>query len=219
MLYISRCVLADQDLGIEDSQKDRNLQFGVVDTDDGVETIVPFPELEDIFRKNRLAIKGMQTSGPIITDIEPYQLPDTYSRLQTKLALFHNIQTTVYKNILTSMVWNRRMLHPGAIIRLSKLCTECADNVFWRPDICGKHLVTLVFDDKVKFNKQSFAPFAMYTGGIGVEGFGVLYDLRELHNDTLASYVYNNVLESGAKLDSILDFPSRVSRMCEKFGV
>lgn len=220
MLFISRCILRDQDLSLMDSQKDRNLAFGVVDTDDGVETVVNFPELEKIYKQNRtLKIEGIQTSGRLITDVEPYQVLSTKSALQTKLAVMFNIQTTMYKDVLTSICWDRHSATKSVKIRLSQLCSECADSIFWRPDICSRHIVTLIFDDKITFTKQSFAPFAIFTGGIGVEGFGVLYDLRELHNDILAGYVYNNVIESGAKLDSILDLPSRVSRMCKRFGV
>ena len=206
--YISRCVHLDDAVRAKE-----RLAFGLVDTDDNVEHVISMDKLEKAVLETGIQIYGATIRGRRIDDAAPYQHPLYTTALQTKLAVMHNIHMTLYKDWITSIVWDEKLVKKPVTIRLSDYGRRCSDSLFWRPGTAQRHQVTLIFDNKIKFRRDSFAAFASYTGGIGVGGFGVLYDLRELSDDTLAEFIYTNIFESGADLDSVLDKPDRLKRM------
>ena len=185
MLYISRYIGPDQ--------------YGVVDTDDGVEQVISFTELYGAVCLDRLSIAGAPIVHNTLADknIVVCQPPDTISRVQAKAKVLLKVDVKCYKSMITSIIWNRSSDEDLVDIRLSDYGTCVADYVLARNVAFGGYKVCLIFDDKLTYCTNAFRRRYFERDLIGKNGVGAVFDLREL-SDGNAAILYD-MLYSGAK--------------------
>lgn len=141
MLYISR---------ITDSK-----YYGVVDTDDNVETVVHGDILKAIVLSQHIPIEGVQVnhhpSMPRIIGVVPYQDPATYTQLQVKTKTLKGVEVRTYKDEITAIICNSNTTKRVTYIRLSDFASYIGKEFVlnWKPMFTTKKLV-LVLDDKIK---------------------------------------------------------------------
>lgn len=183
--------------------------YGVVDTDDGVEEIVTGTALYDVPSELRKSIKGVleNTEAAPQKAFRPWQDPDSRSLLQTKTSTLHNVDVTVWGDMVTDIVMRNTQIE---VIRLSDFGTRCADCVFVGNNRPKRHRLTLILDDKVELNLLSFKilQFADKYVNAGVSSIGVVFDLREVRKRLRTrEVVYHSLFESDPQLlkTSIID--------------
>lgn len=184
MLYISRVV---------------GIQFiGVVDTDDGVEEIVPIFKVREIV-SGGIPIKGVEAKSPrgaIFAPILPYQVPETYSPLQSKLKFATGIDVLVYNDMVTSIRFDAKKLKAPVAIRLSSFAPKCADCILFGNSCAFRHVITLVLDDKVQVGVRTFRREEGIDGTNGVQGLGVKFDLREITKPDVIDDIRKSMLSN-----------------------
>ena len=206
MLFISRRVA---DTVCHDSGAPKEY-YGVVDTDDDVETVISFSDLFEIVNAG-IQIEGVKTERMIgpkrgwnlrITGVFPYQLSS--SKQSAKALLVGGVTVSSYKSTVTGITWNPVSLGVNVKLRLSNFGDSCADYII---DclVVGehKHLVVLVFDDNLKsVTEHSFQlgvqEWKFATLGLeSQDSTGVALDLRDLKTDDLARVIYKQIFEYG----------------------
>ena len=201
MLYISRRV--------------DKTTWGVVDTDDDVETIVDGNEISRLVNSQCVTIHGVRPTVASSVSIEVYQPAETLTRLQVKTRTLQQVDIKVYKNMITSIRFNKDKIQNSPRIRLSDFGTELAGYVLSENKYCGHYKkLVLVFDDKLTYKPNTFKRLQFGTPLVGVHGMGLVYDLKEL-SDFHARQVYDMLMaesQSGA-FTSICDNQERVIQM------
>lgn len=213
MLYISRRVAYVEGLYAQ-------IDYGVVDTDDGVEEIVPETELYTAVGAYGMEIAGT-TEG--LRRIEPYQTADSLKAIQAKTKTLKNATVTVWNNMITNIVWG--VWSDGVRLRLSDFGTEIADFVLL-DNPTPVNPVTLVFDDKIT-SVRCWA-FRMDTSVDGTKatfeidaGFindSVRFDLRELSNNDIADVIYSQFRLYDDRFNFIIDSNQRKEFMRQRYG-
>lgn len=192
MLYISRHISPST--------------YGVVDTDDGVESEVSAGDLMELV--GLLDIKGVerarnQDGSPItfggnalLKEVRPYQPVETKSVQQMKLQMLSHIEVVTYGSIISCIYWKPYEVHRPVSIRLSDFGAECAGFMLFNNRSCDKHICTLILDDKLSFSKDTFLRRGG-TGelGVGPNGLGVKLNLKELYNREKAQAIYSWLLQ------------------------
>lgn len=208
MLYVSRFV--------------GKTAYGVVDTDDGVEDIVGVSVLMEALRTVGNIIVGanaVPTGGPLwhfIEKIRPYQPSETMTQLQVKTSLLKHIDVLTYNSMVTSVQVRASEITAPVTIRLSDFGSMCADGVFRGLTWEGRHTVTVVIDDRIKFLENSFdLPVEDKARCLGVDGAGIMFDLREVSRPDVYKAVYSAVWDRNEiEVDrTIVDVPERKARM------
>ena len=207
MLYISRQVGEDD--------------FGVVDTDDGVEQAISFSGICHCVSELGLSIAGVATEelpfGRFVHDITVYQPEWSLSREQVRLQLLLNVSIVVYKSMITKIAWDADKILKPVTIRLSDFGTQLGKNILLGNKFVGRHVITLVLDDKLQHNDEDSGyvgfPEGLLIGDtdLGVNGMGVMFDLRELSNSSVVRLLYDGLYSMAFRGDisemraSILD--------------
>ena len=179
MLYISRFV--------------GQSKYGVVDTDDGSETVVTYKELceyaldlgmhiegvnvvtETVRGRARLAIRGISA----VQDVA------TVSNSQTKLKILRGIDIKTYNGKIVSMTAEKGVAQAGTRVRLSDYGNECGEYIF-KSMLFGYSgaqytgSIIVVLDDKVKITSKSLRDF---------HDHGVTLDMTEVTNKDVIEYV------------------------------
>ena len=203
MLFISRFIGPDQ--------------YGVVDTDDGVEQVVDFSELYSAVCVDGLEIMGARKKDSSMSEASVMiaQPKETVSRMQTKAKILLNVDIKVYKNMITSIRWKRTDDDDLVDIRLSDFGTHVADYVLARNIAFGGcYKVCLVLDNKLTYSPNAFCRRFFEHDIIGKNGIGVIFDLREL-SDLNAMQVYK-MLYTGKESEmsgGILDKTVRMDKV------
>ena len=216
MLYISRRV-------IQDAEMDDSLSFGVVDTDDGVETIVSEDQLEYIVNELHISVKGVADERRFGLIVHPYQVPSTASRLQVKFKTLEKISLLTYNNAVTDVYWKSDELRHDVQLRLSDFGDQL-DDVFLYSKMEDKGpLVTFVLDDKLMVIRA----YAFHSGVMspsfvreapGWVSFGMKFDLREMTRESMVENVYRQLTTfSKESRRAIIDDKFRKARMLKKF--
>ena len=212
MLFLSRCIHVDEGEYVGSTPA-----FGVVDTDDGVEQIVSMVELVDAVCNCGLKIEGFELSEYGHSEsIAPYQDVGSMTAAQTKLLVMNHVLVTTYRGMITGINFNGADVEKPVEIRLSSIGHSCADYLLVNGKNHDSHKLTLIIDDKLKFTKHSFAAVSRFSGRIGVDGYGIVFDLRGLRDDDAAEVIYRNVFDSGSRTNSIMDSRERRKRMNSK---
>ena len=196
MLYISRCV--------------SDTKYGVVDSDDGIETIVPMDVLSRAVRNLGLEIHGAKfTDLPsmgkdeYIGAIFPQQLPETATPLQVKTNLLHHVDIKVYNHIITSIRWRSDEITAPVKVRLSDFGRVLGDRVLNGNKPSSDHPVTLIFDDSIRLETCAlWRPASLETSK------GLILDIRELTDYNTVMKIYRDwVFEIGSyqRASSVLD--------------
>ena len=174
--------------------------YGVVDTDDGVEEIVPYSTLQDACTAYDLDIKGASYSGTkfenylyrFVNDICPYQPIETVTTLQTKIKMLRHVEVLTYKDMITSICWKPYELSEPVSIRLSDFGHVCTDFFLENNLNSRTHTVTLVIDDSVIMSEYSLLLKREKTR-TGIGDFGVVVDVREVTNLETLKLVYSSL--------------------------
>lgn len=193
--------------------------YGVVDTDDDVEEIVTFGYLQMLASTAPdVHIYGVNTVGKTVSMIAPYQPSATMSRDQLKLQLLHRVDVTVYKSTVTGILWNNDGLIGRPRIRLSDFGKFCGEFVLCCNTEVADTRMELVIDDKISISETSFRPHKYHSFSEYMHETGVVFDLRELHDEGRAEMVYMQ-LATGRVDDMfgyIIDSDARKKRMRKK---
>lgn len=198
MLFLSRLVHVG---GVQDSDGNTQPAYGVVDTDDGIESIVDYSDLCDIIRDFGFDIKGVYTKTININVCEthlfldyavPYQPLNDVTQLQAKTSMLTKVRITTWRDMITNIKFDEDACSCRASIRLSDFGNKVADYVFNNTMPVRKHAVTLVLDNRLDFTKWSFS--SGLRGYPGVEVQGVVYDIRELSDDK-AAIIYKRLYQ------------------------
>ena len=106
MLYISRRIAyIDGDFA--------KVTYGVVDTDDNVETIVSADMLHEAISIHGLKIGGYEADSRYIV---PYQHKDSMRPSQAKIKMMRDVDVTVWGSYITRVRWST--MSDGVSIRL-----------------------------------------------------------------------------------------------------
>lgn len=184
MLYISRIV---NDPVID-------VKYGVVDTDDDVETLVGLEKLSDIVIRKHMHIEGViveaSDSGLYVKDTVPYQDMRYYSAKQAKARTVLGVDVRVWRNIVTGILADGTVAKSDVRIRLSDYGTELAGGSYlgWTNISKLGQMMTLVLDDKITdFDCSSHRVY------------GVRFDISEVTNQAIIdalfyrmSFIFNN---------------------------
>ena len=195
MLYISRYI------GSND--------YGVVDTDDGVEQRATHQELIRACEKLGLQIAGIQTythefswgTRTVVERLMTYQVPEMQTPLQVKTSVMRHVDVVVHKGMITNILWHADEITEPPVIRLSDYGDCCGDRILWGNANREVHKITLILDDKIKFRPKTFRLTAKEERwSVGKDGVGVMFDIRELTDNDLARFVYQACL-----IDEVVD--------------
>lgn len=203
-------------------------RIGVVDTDDGVEDIVFPDDLRELIEDGFLSINGVTLSdvaGTLNTrlDIVPYQDPVTVTRLQAKMKVLHQINISVWRGSVTSLVFNPDVLTAPVDIVLSEFAPRVADCILQNcSERVSCHKITLVLDDNLSLCPQALStPYSSIPLGRGE--YGVVVDMRRVTDIDLVCSIYRQLFGgcfayNGHVLDtdtvgSLQDIPERKRKM------
>lgn len=219
MLYISRYLYPIRVgglIGYKGMWSDAGeIRYGVVDTDDNVEQIVTSSQLWECHNKG-IDIQGVYLERGRFIHAVPYQDSRYMTKFQTKLLVMNHVDIRVYKKAITSITWDSSKISSPVSIRLSNFGSRLADYALYNAVHSGKHDVTFILDNRIKFSKWSFLTHEHIAGGL--EGAGVLFDVCDVGNPKRADIVYKAVKDSGSDISSIMDDPVRHRDMERVYG-
>lgn len=199
--------------------------YGVVDTDDDVEEIVPRDDLYLACCTLGMRIEGVfteedDTGFRYISYAGVFQPKETQTQLQLKTKLLKHVDVLTYKSMITHFRWQCDEISEPVTIRLSDFGTVLADYSLTSVAPANRHVVTFVFDDKISLGGNNFCLCTDSSLSIGVNGIGVKLDLHEVTNDLLARQIY--IASFGYKADeareSIIDNPDRQESILSCWG-
>lgn len=196
--------------------------YGVVDSETGVEQTYSFSDIEHRCLNSSFDIKGVtvgyqQVSKDLgfmcVEEIRPYQPIDTMTVLQTKLGIMQHVCVTVYNGSITSVRWDSDRIKSPVSVRLSDFGVSCADCFLYGNKDIGRHKVTLVLDSGVCFCQSSFL-LKHNAFEVGPGGIGVVFDVHEL-SDAAARVVYDALyyIHGRNVVGAIADSPERSNLM------
>ena len=207
MLYISRCVTSQS--------------FGVVDTDDNVETVVGAKEIEHFVDELGIVIKGAAwTDSPTRVDgfhIAPYQSPETMTGAQVKLKMLYGVDLVIYNGVIVSISVDPRKLTKSISVRLSDFATVCGTCILdWTLIDNAGYKLTLVLDDKLE--GIDYRTFSTPESALGIqhEAEHIILDVHEMTNDELVELIYDSAAGVLDESD-IVDDKSRSERIWAMF--
>lgn len=141
---------------------------------------------------NEMLEKGQLTTSPVGPIVAPYQPPETLTKLQVKLKALYGVDTTVFKDMLTSVRFSDSCSEEASI-RVSDLASICADQLFWGSPLSRSPKLRLIFDDKVR----SIAPFALQPLQAGIYSTpadaGILIDITEVTDECFVREVWKSI--------------------------
>lgn len=217
MLYISRYV----DFA----------QYGVADTDDGVEEICTLADIKDAVLNCGLDVKGVQVKRGTrpgmrdrLHDVFAYQGTPVSNRLQVKTNMLSCVEVITFGEMITSIRWRSNNIVEPVTIRLSDFGTSCGDRILYGNIEERTHRVTLVFDDKCRVSPRSLECGGLrgHCRVIGELGLGLRLDLREVTDNEYAEMIYLHLFSDpldlglfGSMGDAIFDDLERKKAMID----
>ena len=215
MLYISRYI------GFNN--------YGVVDTEDGLEDVVSADDIKNAVFRAGLTIEGVEVAFGIRTgmrdrlvDILAYQNPATVTRLQAKTTVALNTEVVVYDGKIVSIRWRKDSIKKPVTIRLSDFGVDCGERILYGNYESRKHKITLIIDDKVRLNENTLLCRGLFGEHrvIGELGLGMKIDLREVTDKDFAQMIYLSLFSDPLDLglfdsmgNDIIDEPKRKAEM------
>lgn len=201
--------------------------YGIVDTDDGVEEIAGVGMIARAITSG-VEIQGVTVvvvahsmQGALVDDIRPYQLPSELTQLQAKVNLLKKVEVTTYHSAITSIRLRSKEIQEPVVLRLSDFGNRCMDCVLQGNIRSGQHKLTLILDNKIELEDIAFClPSSDNGSSVGVHGVGVKFDVREVRYNRVVENVYRAVY-AGNSLelwDTIIDSERRKARMLRMFN-
>lgn len=177
MLYVSRMVDYDK--------------YGVVDTDDDVETVVTTKELSELVYKYGLDIKGTvkheKAYLETLRNVIPYQDKRYYSPLQSKTKTLLGVDVRTYKGEIVRIMATGGVTKGDTEIRLSDFGERMSGRAVVQWDYNPANLkLVLVVDDKIQLEQ----PYPSVTS------YGQIWDIREMKRESIAEAMYRELLNS-----------------------
>lgn len=215
MLYISRYVGFDS--------------YGVVDTDDNIETVVKLDDIKTAVLRLGIPIRGVEVIRAVrkgmrlhLGDVLAYQDVSQCTRLQTKTSMLSCVDIVTWGNMITNIRWRANDIKEPVSIRLSDFGIVLGDRILYGNRECTRHCITLVFDDKVKVDYRSLECHGACGSHrvIGSLGLGLKLDFREITEEDLVEKLYLSLFSDPLDLglfdsmaDDIIDDPARKKYM------
>lgn len=197
MLFISRYI-RDVD----------SINYGLVDTETGVEEIADWSRIWRLVIKQNKAISGVDIVGNTVV-MSVYQEPSTATLTQVKLKMLRHVDVKTYKNMITSIKWDIHKIKSPVRIRLSDFGTICADYTMFENEGHSDGLkVIIIFDDKIKFNKTFFD----ISHVSNLTYHGVAFDFCEL-DDENAAKAYTHLYTQVSRGVIVRDTPDRYKHL------
>jgi len=166
--------------------------FGVVDTDDGVETIVPIDELGSIVSDFGIDVKGVSidtfpNGTKYVCEVLIQQDPTKITAQQAKFRTLYDTKVIVYNGELVGIHVGEKAKYPISI-NVSSFANKISSlTQFWWDDDSRVDVgIVLVFDDSVEI-----------TGGILPVGeiYGLKFDISGITDSGVANSFYHKMLE------------------------
>lgn len=197
MLYVSRVIPVGK--------------FGVVDTDDGVETVVSWMDIRRYVRDYHLEIMGVEVKqtdhGLVVGAVEPYQAKEHYSALQAKTQALRGVDIHTYNGEITGIYINCKLIKNGYVLHLSKYGKSVTQGVIIRHTNKEyfQNRVVIVLDNGI-VNYHTMPPVCMNN---------ITWDIRSLPDKVVES-MYLELMDSSvirpAQWDKfIIDSPERIA--------
>lgn len=179
---------------------------GILDTDDGVETLVSRGELDDIVFKHGLHIAGVGVGvemsffgaqSDYIADIEVQQDMSQVTSFQAKMKTMVGVDIRVFNDEITAIFLDEDVIRSNTVIRLSDFGHKMnwGLQVRWRKEYHDK-FVTLKYDDKLELDGKPI-----------INRFHTITDLTDLSD---ADAIYREYLRIPATTWRIVDKPERL---------
>ena len=204
MLYVSRRI--------------RHNYYGVVDTDDGIEEEVGTISLSAAL--NFVDIAGVQMYRQRFQTVTVYQADMYKTTLMGKYSVLLGVDVSVWRQYVTNIKWHNSKITTPVRLRLSDFAKECAAAILVENVDSDSHKVTIVLDDYIKYDDQSFNPewFRKRLDMVGVK-----FDVREVTDDERVFIIYETVAVAMVNrfrcTEIIVDNTERQKRMLMRLGV
>lgn len=228
MLFISRYIWRDNIVHKGICGATDKILFGVVDTDDDMESIVAWRDIERVSHVG-IDINGVELAFPFrsVRTITPWQDKNSVSTMQVKSSVLWHTDVTMWNGRITSIIWHSEHIYSPVELRLSDFGDCCEDCILYDnfgsgsispTGEIGTHKITLVLDDKIRISPDTFRVGGTSLTVLGKGGMGVVLDLRELTDDNRADIVYESLHRYyGDPLDSVIDNPERIERVRQRW--
>lgn len=200
MLYISRYI--------------GQTKYGVVDSDDGVETVCTYADLMDYVLKMGLDIKGVVLTTnysrgkprQMIKNVNVYQNQDFVTREQAKMKVLGGVDVKTFDNQIVSITISPNGLQNKVELRLSDYGTTCGEYIFSRISGVRDGKLVIILDDNILLNSKSLKYFSER---------GIIVNTTEVTSRKMVEYVARELATGGRWLsitafDSVIDVPNRM---------
>lgn len=217
MLYVSRILTVpadadfskidftadDIDTGITIGLVDSEEAYGVVDTDDDVETFINWTDLMNAVEIYGLTIEGVITDkeDSQIVQVIPYQDMRYCSRHQVKTKVLTGVDVRTYKGEITAIIPSADITKDGTRIRLSEFAPKMSDAVYvnWSPVGRSEGPLILVVDDNIKI-------YGDYTNIVFCDE---TWDISEVTNHEMAIMLRQCVIDYSLDAGVLIDRTER----------
>lgn len=186
-------------------------EFGVVDSDDDVETKVSMVQLKNIACEKGLKIAGVHVAptglscSRSITKVIPYKYPAYQTVDCVKAYAVLGVGVTLWRDHIVSI--ERFDGYSDIVLRLSDYGSILADKFLSRSTMFrDERKMTLVFDDSL-----TLLPYALINLVHGYSFYNVFLDIRAVRNVNLVRCIYETVGDKSA--DAIIDAEDRKRKM------
>lgn len=207
MLYISRYL--------------ERYNYGVYDTEDDVEQMADSRYILDAVNRLGVDIEGVTITPEAASrgfrtanEIAPYQHPAFVRPLQVKMNMLNKVNIKTWRNMITSITWDAERAQEPVAIRLSDFGEICADRILYGNVPSAEHHITLIIEDSVRFHEYALLGPNI---SVGLDGLGVMFDFREVKNESKAFALYNHLIDNAPNYgiaQSIIDKASRKRYYC-----
>lgn len=180
-------------------------KYGIIDTDDNVETVVTWQELRrilllgiNIVGVDYAIVNGFGRKKRILNvfGIEPYQEASSVTGRLAKLKALSGVDIRLRGDTIISISWNADTIKKGIRVLLSDYGSALGDRAFDNSRYKADTEVTFILDDKVRTTKASFTNF--------FSSCSVL-DITEVTNQKTINNIYSAFIDQ-AKRSSIINF-------------
>ena len=188
-------------------------KFGVVDTDDGVETVCTYSDIVEYVIDMGISIAGVETTYVeqrgkqrlAVRSVNPYQNPSSLTRDQVKMKMLNGVDVKTHGSQIVAIDIVGNALPNPVTIRLSDYGDTCGEYIFVRTAFVQGKLV-IVLDDKVKLNSKSLKNFI---------DRGVVIDMREVKARKTIEYVSHELSVNSrwmeiTAFDMVIDDSARI---------
>lgn len=165
--------------------------YGVVDTDDGVETWASWKNLEDAVIGCGITIHGVTTAfrqdDEYIDTVIPYQDTQYCVPMQAKVKSLLGVDIRIFKDEIVYIQADKRLTPADTRIRLSDYAKSIEGGALmrWNRNESNKKLI-LVLDDNFKF-KENMPSFISY---------GIVWDISEFSDEAVVSHIYKELMQT-----------------------